>query len=178
MKRLLVHARERLLAIAAVVLVGCWGLMAWVVQPLWDYASELGQRIEVQTERLQAMGRLLRQKERIEREYQDLSVYFSSEPEEQVQASFLNQLEVLSSRFNLRLNLKPKPGKREGRLSRFEVELDLEGSQDKLFQFLDALLGLPTLITVERIRISHAPTRERALHANLVLQRLIQQGPQ
>ena len=83
-----------------------------------------------------------------------------------------NEVEALSTRSNLQLNLKPRPMKREERMSRFEVELDVEGSQSNLLAFLDALLSMPKLITIERLRISSVPGKENTLRANLVIQKI------
>ena len=57
-------------------------------------------------------------------------------------------------------------------MSRFEVELDVDGSQQELMTFLDALLRMPKLIAVERIRISSVPAKADLLCANLVIQKL------
>jgi len=52
------------------------------------------------------------------------------------------------------------------------VELDAEGNQPQTLAFLDALLRLPKLLTVERVRISAAPAKPDVLRANVVLQQL------
>ena len=154
------------------VLVSCWVLVSWLVQPLWDLTRDLRLHVETQTEKFQAFSHLLAQGPSIDREYQDLAVYLETEDDEQAHSSFLNELEQLSQASQLRMNLKPRPVKREERLSRFEVELDVEGSQQNLMTFLDALFGMPKLIAIERLRISSVPTKEDLLRANLVLQKV------
>ncbi len=88
------------------------------------------------------------------------------------QGRLLDELETLSRSASVRLNLKPRPARQDGPMSRFEVELDAEGSQQELLTFLDALLRLPKLITVERIRIAATPAKPDVLRANLVIQQL------
>ena len=169
--------RERRLALVAACVIGCWVLVSWVVQPLWNRAGELRRHVETQTEKLEKFSRLLAEVPALERERQRLAGYLRAENEEQAQSGFLNDLEALSRQSNLHINLKPRPMKREGQVSRFEVELDLEGSQESLLAFLDALLRLPRLVQIERLRLSSVPTKEQLLRADLVVQKLTLQGP-
>jgi Tfp pilus assembly protein PilO len=156
----------------ASVLIGCWALLSWLVQPMWERVRDLRLRVETQTERFEALSRLLAQAPSIEREYAQMAAYLEPEDNEQAQGSFLSDLEALSRGANVQLSLKPRPMKREERSSRFEVELDVEGSQQNLMIFLDALLRMPRLIAIDRLRISTVPAKENALRANLVIQQL------
>lgn len=165
--------RERRLALIAAILIGCWVFVSWVVLPLFDLVGDLRLRVDAHTEWLGALSRLLAQAPDIERDYRQYAGYLETADDEQAPAAFLGELEALARRSNVQLNLKPRPGKREERLSsRFEVELDVEGSQQSLMAFLDELFRLPKLITVERLRISTAPAKPDLLRASLVLQKL------
>ena len=165
--------RERRLALMAAVVIGCWLVVSWLVQPLWDRTHTLHARVEAQTKKLDALTRLMTQATDIEQQYQQIAGYLTSEDDERAQSSFLNELERLSRDSSVQLNFKPRSLKREERVSRFEVELDVEGPQDRLFAFLDALLAMPNLIEIERLRIASVPGKEQALRANLVVQKLI-----
>ena len=165
--------RERRLALIAGVVIGSWLLVSWLVQPLWDRAKAFRLQVETQTEKLEALSRLAAQGPAVEREYQVLASYLDATDEEQAQSEFLDELEHLCRQSNLHLNLKRKPLKREGRMGRFEVELDVEGSQADLLEFLDALLHMPKLIAIDRLRLSNVPTKSDVLRANLVVQKLI-----
>lgn len=166
-----VRPREFRLAMIAGGLIGCWAVMALLVQPLWDRNNDLKLEVKTRTERLSAVGRLLEQLPSIETHYQQAAVYLQ-EGGDASQAAFLNELEVLSRQSDVRLNMKPRTVKQQGRMDRFEVELDLEGSQEHILQFMDSILRLPKLLTVERLRLVSAPTREPVLRANLVIQKL------
>lgn len=166
------HPRERRLAMIAAVLIGCWGLVSWVAQPLWDRIQDARSKVELQTEKLDALRRLLAEASAIEQDYAGRASYLDAADDERAQSAFLNTLETLSRDANLQVDLKPRPMKREGRLSRFEVELSVEGSQEQLLGFLDALLGMPRLITIERMRLSSIPLKENWVRANLVIQKL------
>ena len=167
---LVLRPRERRLAFVATVIIATWGAVSWGVQPLWDKTRELKDHLETQTGRLNAVGDLLEHAAAIDEEHQQIAPYLSQEDEEG--SAFLHALEAISRRASVQLNLKPHPVKREERLSRFEVELDVEGAQDRLLAFLDELLRMPTLLTIERLRISSVSGKERSLRANLVVQKL------
>ena len=164
--------RERRLALLAAMLIGCWVVVSWVVLPLCDRVRDLRLRVEAHTERLRSLGHLLAHAPEIERDAAAYAGYLEAADTEQASRAFLEELETLARRSNVELNLKPRPGKREERLSRFEVELDVEGSQPSLMAFLDELLRMPKLITIERLRISTAPAKPDLLRATLVLQKL------
>ena len=161
--------RERRLTLVAGVVLGTWGVVSWGLQPLWDKSRELKDHLETQTGRLNAVGDLLEHAATIEEEHQHIVPYLSHEDVEG--STFLHALEAISRRANVQLNLKPRPMKQEAHLNRFEVELDVEGAQDRLLAFLDELLRMPTLLTIERLRIASSG-RERSLRANLVIQKV------
>jgi len=164
--------RERRFALIAMALVVCWLLVSVLVQPLWDRVHHLRLHLQTQTEKLDALSRLLKQAQAVAQGYQAASIYLETGDDERAQSAFLDALEALSQRSSVQLNLKPRPAKREGRMSRFEVELDVEGSQEHVLGFLDALLGMPRLLTIERLRISSVPAKDALLHANLMIQKL------
>jgi len=164
--------RERRLGLIAVVLIGCWAFLSWLVQPLWERARGLRLQVEIQTRKLDGISGLLARAPSVEREYQAVAVYLQAEDDERAQGNFLNELEALSRSANVRLNLKPRPVREDEHARRFEVELDIEGPQQQLLTFLDALLRLPKLTTIERLRIAAVPARAEVLRATLVLQTL------
>ena len=166
-----IRPREFRLAVAAGGLIGCWAVVSFVVQPLWDRNNDLRLGVETRAERLQAVGHLLQEAPTIEEQYQQILQYLQ-EGDEASQVPFLNRLQEMSKEADVRLSMKPRGAKQEGRVSRYEVELDLEGSQQQVLSFLDAVLRMPNLMTVERLRLVSAPTREQLLRANLVIQKL------
>ncbi len=164
------HPRERRLALMAAVITACWVVVSWVMQPLWDRIKDLRQHVESQTGKLAAFSGLLEQAPSVERSHQQFAAYLSATDDAQGQGAFLNELETLCRAATLQLNLKPRPVTHADRVSRFEVELDVEGAQANLLAFLDSLLHLPKLVSLERIRMSSVPTKENTLHANVVIQ--------
>lgn len=169
---LALRPRERRLALMAGVVIGCWLFVSWLAQPLWDQVKELRLHVERQTEKLEALNRLAKQAPDIEERYQRAAPYLAGGDDERAQSIFLDELELLSRGSGLHVNFKPRPSKREERVSRFEVELDVEGAQDTLLAFLDGLIAMPKLMAIERLRLSTIPTKANQLRANLVIQQL------
>ncbi len=164
--------RERRLALIAAVMVSCWLLVSWVIQPLWDHAATLHQQVETQSEKLDALSQLLSHASAIEQEHQAVVASLTKEDGAQAQGTLLNELETLTRGSGLQMNLKPRTSRQEERRTDFEVEVDLEGPQEQLLGFVDSLLRMPRLILIERLRISSIPARENVLRANLVIQQL------
>ena len=169
--RLKFRPQELRLALIAVGVIGCWAAVSWLMQPLWEWVRGLRSHVQIQSDRLDALSHMLAESQSI-RAHESLAEYLQAEDDEQAQGAFLNRLEALCRQTNLQLNLKPRPGKRDGRVSRFEVELDVEGPQPQLMAFLDALLNMPKAIAFEQLRISTVPAKTDALRATLVLQKL------
>lgn len=164
--------RERRLAFIAAMFLLSWGVVSWIVQPLWDRVRDLQLQVDTQLEKLEAVNRLLSQEPSISRRHQALASHLPAEGGEQAEGSLLHELEELSSRSNLKLNMKPHQARAGERVSRLEVELDVEGSQDKLLAFLDSLLNMPRLVAIERLRISSIPTKEQQLRATVLVQQV------
>ena len=164
--------RERRLALGAGVVIGCWALVSWVVQPLWDRATETRRYVGAQTEKLDALGRLLAQSSSVEGEYAAVAGYVQTGDEAQLQTALLGELESLARQSSVQLGLTPRPVKRQEYLSRFDIELDAEGSQSNLLTFLDALLRMPRLVAIERLRFSGVPLKPDLVRATIVLQHL------
>lgn len=171
--RLPLRPRERRFAFIAAVALGCWSVLSLMVQPLWDVGQDVSARVQGQRQKLAAIARSLAQSRAVVRDAGRLAPLLAGEPAGGAgSAALLGELESLSRTASVTLNLKPRPAVREGQVSRMEVELDLEGSQSGLLNFLDALLRLPRLLTVERLRISTIPAKPDTLRANLILQHL------
>ena len=164
--------RERRLTLITGVLIGCWAVISWIVQPLMDRVREVGGDVDMRIEKLKALTHLLEHAASVERDYQTVQGYLEKATDERVQGSFLDELESLSRQTQIRLSLKPRAPKQDDLLNRLEVELEIEGSQENLFKFLDLLLQMPKLISIERLRIGTMPARPTELRANLVVQKL------
>ena len=164
--------RERRLAVLGGACLACWALWACLVQPLWTKVRDLRRHVDSQTQRLDSLGRLLQEAPSVEQDHAAFAPYLATEEDEQAQSALLNELEQLSQQAGVQMNLKPRPVKREERVSRLDVELDLEGSQGELLSFLDALLSMRRLVSIERLRIAAQPSQAGLLRANLVIQKI------
>ena len=164
--------QELRLAFIAGGVIGCWAAVSWLVQPLWGRLRDLRGHVQAQSERLDALTHMLVESQGAHARLESFAEYLQAEDDEQAQGVFLSALEALSRQAELQLNLKPRPGKRDGRVSRFEVEVDVEGSQQHVMAFLDALFQMPKAISFDRLRISAVPAKDDLLRANLVIQKL------
>ncbi len=166
--------RERRLALIAGIVISCWAFLSLLLQPLWEQVRDLRLEVQTHTDRLESLGSLLSRAPAIERDYQVVAAYLEEAGEGTgEQGTFLNELEALSRASQVRLNLKPRPVRvLDERVSRFEVELDVEGLQPNLMGFLDTLLRMPALIEIERLRISAVPVKINTLRATVVIQKL------
>lgn len=173
MRRIAFQSRERRLLIVAGLVIGSWAYISGMVQPLWDRADVLEDQVSGGVEKLQALQRLLSQRSQIEGQYEQLAEFLRDEDIAVVQGDWLQQLESLSRTCGLSLNLKPRPLRQADPISRFDVELELEGSQEELLEFLDELFALKMLVVVERLRLAVIPDKPDMLRASLVLERLI-----
>ena len=162
----------RRLLLAASVFVGCWFFLTWVVQPLWGRLTSVTEHIESQQEKLATLNRLLSDTQAVANDQAVVGPYLTQKSGGETEGEFLIVLEGLSREASIHLNLKPRPVKIKDRISRFEVELDVEGSQQQIMTFLDALLQSSKLIAFERLRISSVPAKADLLRANLVIQQV------
>ncbi len=174
---LTLRPRERRLALIAGSLIGCWMLVSLLLQPLWGQLQTLRQHVETQREKAVALHRLMGQGPALEQARAALAGYFVDGDSEQAHGVFLGELEQLSRKAGLRLNLKPRAGRREGEATRFDVELVVEGSQPGLLAFLDELLQMPRLVIVDRIRLARLPAEADLLRATLALHTLVLSSP-
>jgi len=165
--------RERRLTLMAAAVVGCWVVVSWVVQPLWDRVQELRLHLQTQSEKLAMLHQLLAQAPPTAEESSQVASSAAPQSIEEERGAFLSELEALSRANHLQLHLKPKPIRREGQISRFDVELEVEGSQQSLLAFLDALFDMRKLLSLERLRIASMPTKDNTLRAHLVIERLL-----
>jgi len=164
--------RERRFALIAGVVIGSWVLVTLIIQPLMDRAREAKMAVEGQMEKFDALSGLIAKQARIERTADGIAPYLAEQGTDDAPGAFLNELEALSRQSKVAMNIKPYPVKDEGRTSRFEVELEVSGSQETILAFLDALLAMPRLISVERLRFSSSPSREHALRSIVVIELL------
>ena len=169
---LTLRPREHRLAFIAGVLIICWGVISFVVQPMWDMRRSLQLQVDTQMEKVAALHKSLAHAPAVERNYQAIAAYLETASDEQASGLFLGELESMGRRAGVQLGLKQRPKKPDEKLSRFEVELDIEGSQSQALSFLDALFRVPRLIVIERLRLATVPGKEGALRADLVVQKL------
>lgn len=165
--------REQQLALAAGMVMIVWVVVSWVGLPLWDRVRQLGQRAPVSQRKLARLQEVMNRQSQIEQAYQAQASYRSTESDESMQSAFLSKLEELANGAGLKLGLKPRPIQRDGPLTRFGVELELDATQEALLTFLDRLLAQPVLMELDTVRISATTSKESPLRATLLVNRVV-----
>ena len=164
------NPRERRLVLVTSIVIGCGVIFSGILVPLGHRAHDLEERAQMQTLKLETLGRLLAQQPTIKQKYQTISSYLSEDNEEAAESTFLADLERLAQQANVHLNLKPKPARQEGAVRHLGVELDFQATQEQLMAFLDALLQMPRLVQIERLYISCVPVKLDLLRKQLLLE--------
>jgi len=166
-------ARERLFAFGALGVVMTWAVVSHVGVPLWERMSLLQQQATLSEEKTARLRELLRRKPLIEQQHATYTHFWSDESDELIQGAFLDQLEQMAEAAKLHLSVKPRPISQIGKTSRFEVELEVDATQESLLTFLDQLLRWPHLIEIVRLRISTTVSKEYPLRATLVVNKAV-----
>ena len=162
--------REQWLAVVAVLVVGMWGSVTWLIEPLWHRAHQLEERVSAKAMTLERLSGLMSRRHVINREHEAVSAYLAHEGPD-ASAALLKELEALAQRMQVRLDLKPRPARHTSEVEGVDVELTLQGTQGLLLSFLDALLRMPRLIEIARLQISGVPGTSGVLTARLLLQK-------
>ena len=165
--------REQQLAIAALGVMVSWVVVSWIGLPLWNHLNQLDQQRLLAEKKLTRLKELASRKPIIEQAYQRYARFRSAEPDERIQQAFLNELEQLGQGGEFSMNLKPRPAQRQGDVTRFGVELDVEATQQDLLAFLDRLLASASLLELERLRISTTASKDHPLKATLLVNKVI-----
>jgi hypothetical protein len=165
--------REQKLVLLAAVLIAMWVVVSRIGRPLLDQLTQLEQRTSASQQKLDRLRELADRHPSIERAYQAYAVYRSEESDESGQGAFFSELEELAQSVGLQLSLKPRPIQRDGSLSRLKVELDVEATQEKLLAFLDRLFAHPSLIELDRLRISASASKAYPLKATLLVNKVV-----
>lgn len=165
--------REQKLALAAIAVISLWVVVSWLGLPLVDRFTQLERYATVSRKKLARLRELASRKPVIEQAYDAYAAYRSGESDESAKTAFLNELEGLAQGGGLQLSLKPRPIQRDGPISRLGVELTIDATQEALLAFLDRLLTQPSLIELDRLRISATTSKEYPLRAILVVNRVV-----
>jgi len=165
--------RERHLMLLTAVVLLVSGLVSWILLPGWGRLTSMTERADLTQEKLARLQALVKERPRIEQDYQRYADLVSDEPAELLQRGFLDELDQLAQASGLQLNLKPRPAQRDAQVSRLTVEMDAEGTQEALLAFLDRLLAAPILIEVDRLRLSASPSSQSPLRTHLVVAKLV-----
>ena len=165
--------REQLLAFGAGGVILVWLIVSWIAGPLVGKVQQVRETSALAQEKYARLAELAGQGADIEGRYAGYAAFRSGESAESLQRKLLGDLETLASQTGVQLNLKPRPMHQDDRSLRLSVEVDADGSQDALLQFLDQLFSAPGLLQIDRVRLTASLAGDRPLRANLLLTQLV-----
>ncbi|HEX9779836.1 MAG TPA: hypothetical protein VGB20_01330 [bacterium] len=161
-------SRERQLGVFAALLVGCWALLASVLQPLWERAGELSADVDRLRARLAGMERAVGDPAGAEEAYRAAAAYLADPAEAGSQRELLTELESRARSAALTIGLRPRQGAARA-TEAFALELEVQGEQASVLRFVDEVLRLPRLISVPRVHMSASPGQNQLLRATLIV---------
>ena len=165
--------RHRRSTTLILLLVAVWLVFSQVALPLLERMRELEQRAAITQKKLDRLHQLARRKPAIEDAVQRYRAAWSDEPDAAIQRALLDQLEGLAQAGNVQISLKPQPMKQEHHVLRVEVELELDATQEAIFEFVDRLLAAPSLLELTRVRISSTTSKTAPVRAILLVSQLV-----
>ncbi len=165
--------RERRLAFVTGVVLIAGGVVSWLILPRWQRVAELREQTARSLEKLQRLEALAQQGPEIDAAYQRYAALASTDDPETAQRRFLDELDGLAQGAGLHLDLKPRPIQAGEPLRRVSVEIDAQATQEALLAFLDQLFTHPSLLELERLRISTSISADAPLRANLVVTKVL-----
>lgn len=166
-------SRERTLALTAFLVIATGAVISQAGLPQWSQLGELRQRSVTAQTKLGRLQELATHKPTIEQTYSAYANFWSNQPEEALRGAFLDELEQLAASASLQLNLKPRPSQRDGHVSRLGVEVEADGTQENVLAFLDSLLKQPSLLEIDRLRLSSSSSKDYPLRASLIVNKII-----
>jgi hypothetical protein len=140
---------------------------------LWDRLRILDRQALAARQRMAQFKALAARTPRIDQRSQAYAGFWSEGSDELLRQTFFEELEQFAGGGKLPLNLKPRPIRREGRVGRLGVELEVDATQAELLAFLDRVFAHPSLVELERLRIAPTASPESPLRATLVVNKVI-----
>ena len=165
--------QERTVGMATLMIVTTALVIGGVAWPLWARGRQLTEEAAAFEEKLEHLRALAGRQTLIAQADQAHVGFRSDQPPELIQREFFDDLERWTHAGDLQMNLKPRSIDRGNHATRIGVELELEGAQSALLAFLDRLFSHPSLIDVERLKISPSGVKERPLQVMLTLSKVV-----
>ena len=156
--------RERLMALAAALTLGSAVIAARVLGPMWDHA----QRLQAQVTRMSGQLHAAQRTSRAGAVGSEAAALIQQErlalQDPQPQLRLFEELDVLARQSGVRLDLRPSASEEPGVLAA------LEGGQAQVLAFLDAVMGMRRLISIEQVRLTGGGGAAGSVRMELALQ--------
>lgn len=171
--RLTKRERAILYALAAITVLSL--IYNFLIDPLFKHWNEVNQEIELAKIRLQKFLSIIKEKDRIDKEY---AVYAErlklKGSDEQEMTYILDGIEKLARNSNLKIaNIKPKPPQDEVFYKRFMVGLETESDMHSLMKFIYDVKNSPLLLKIDRLNLNTKSSQGGVIiRASMVISRI------
>ncbi|TRZ52517.1 MAG: hypothetical protein D4S01_02795 [Dehalococcoidia bacterium] len=149
-------AREKIILNAVIITVVLSLIYIILIEPLVARWNNVNSRIELVKAKLQKSLSLMKDKSKIEAEYNNFTQKLKqSSSDEQEITIVLDELEKAARRSGLRItSMRPKPAKQKEHYRQFEVEIETESDMSSLMRFIYDIKNSPQLIKIDRLNLN------------------------
>jgi len=167
--------RERLILICTVALLFTSLVYAFILEPIITQWRQVNKEVTVKRLSLEKGLRLLRQKEEITQRFQGLSAIMAAEggSQEEQMAKLFSEIETLARGANVHiLGMKPLPVTKSAFYKKYTVEIDSQGSIEKLVEFLYKLQHSKQILRVEFLELNAKSGTKDSLKVTLLANKI------
>ncbi|MFC1704072.1 type 4a pilus biogenesis protein PilO [Candidatus Omnitrophota bacterium] len=150
-------------------------LFNFVVAPMVSRFQELHQQIAAKEVKIKKNMKILKDKDRIEAEYEEYIGYMKQKTsDEQEMASLLSEVESAAQALEIRItDMKPRKVKTVEFYKGLAVELEAEGPLKQITEFIYTIQSPPHMLQVERVRLERRSARKPELKTNMLITRIL-----
>ncbi len=167
--------RERIGAIAAVIIISVMSMDRLILGPIIQKINILGEEIKRKENLLGGDLRIMGNEERVMREVQYYERYsLTALPEEDELAGLLSEIENLAKSSKVYLiDSSPSGTREEGLLKAYLIDVDCEGSMKEVVGFMHSVENSRKLIQIEGLRIRPKEKGSDIISCNMIIAKTV-----
>ncbi len=149
-------SREKYILYIVILVVAVSLIYIILIEPLVTRWSNVNSRIELIKAKLQKSLSLMKDKSKIEAEYNNFTQKLKQSPSDEQEITIvLDELEKAARRSSLRItSMRPKPARQKEHYRQFEVEIETESDMSSLMRFIYDIKNSPQLIKVDKLNLN------------------------
>jgi Tfp pilus assembly protein PilO len=149
-------AREKIILYAIIIITALSLIYVVLAEPLIARWNNVNSRIELTKAKLQKSLSLIKDKSRIDAEYENFVGRIKKGlSDEQEMTIVLGELEKAASKSNLKItSMRPRPARQKEYYRQFEVEIETESDMSSLMKFIYDIKNSPHLIKIDKLNLN------------------------